>query len=202
MTPLHKQILSAVAVVLTFVTYWPYIRSILQGRTRPHVFSWVIWGITTIIVFFAQLAGQGGIGAWPIGISGVITMVTAYLAYRHRADMAITTTDWGLLLAALSALPFWLLTADPLWAVVILTTVDLIGFGPTFRVAYVRPHHERMGFYALFILRNLLVILALERYSITTVLFPTAISLGCLTLVILMGIRRRYVALDPHRSIG
>lgn len=52
-----KWVLSGLAIALTFVAFVPYIRSIFVGDTRPHVFSWVIWGITTGIVFFAQLEG-------------------------------------------------------------------------------------------------------------------------------------------------
>ncbi|MCC5796466.1 MAG: hypothetical protein JJU48_03975 [Methylophaga sp.] len=35
----------------------------------------------------------GGVGAWPIGVSGVITLLVAGLAYRYRADYSITRTD-------------------------------------------------------------------------------------------------------------
>ncbi|MCC6414309.1 MAG: hypothetical protein IT582_00140 [Opitutaceae bacterium] len=63
---------------------------------------------------------------------------------------------------------------DPLWTVSVLTTIDLLGSGPTFRSAWRNPHEERMGFYAPATLRNGLVILALEHHSLTTVLFPAA----------------------------
>lgn len=49
-----KLVLSVIAIVLTLVAFIPYIISILSGMTKPHVFSWVIWGITTFIVFLAQ----------------------------------------------------------------------------------------------------------------------------------------------------
>ena len=130
-----KELLSAIAIGLTFILFLPYIRSSWKGETRPHVFSWVIWGIVTFIVFFAQLAGKAGLGAWPIGVSAAITSYIALLAYRKRGDTQITRTDWGFLIAALSAVPFWFATSDPIWAVVILTIVDLAGFGPTIRKA-------------------------------------------------------------------
>lgn len=186
-----KEILSAAAAVLTFVIFLPYIQSIRCGETKPHVFSWVIWGLGTVIVSFAQLAGHAGIGAWPIGLSGVISLYVAWLSHRHRGDASITRMDWVFLLLALAALPCWLFTADPLWAVVLLTTSDLLGFGPTYRAAWRRPHEERLGFYALAALRNALVILALEHHSLTTVLFPAAVGVGCLVLVSMIAWRRR-----------
>jgi hypothetical protein len=185
-----KEALSAAAIVLTFAIFVPYIRSIRRGETKPHVFSWVIWALGTFVVSLAQLAGSGGVGAWPIGVSGLITAYIAVLAYHNQSDTAITRADWVFFTVAVAALPCWFLTSDPLWAVVILTGVDLAGFGPTFRSAYSRPHDERPGFYALAALRNLLAVLALEHYSLTTVLFPAAVGVACLAFVAMVAYRR------------
>ena len=87
-------------------------------------------------------------------------------------------------------MPLWYFTADPMWAVVILTVVDLLGFGPTLRKAFHFPHEENLTFFGLFLLRNLLVIVALEHYSVTTLLFPAAVALACLSLILLIGYRR------------
>jgi len=90
----YKAGLSAIAIALTLFAFVPYIRSLVTGATKPHVFSWVIWGITTVIAFFAQVEGKGGVGAWPIGVSGTITCGIAVLAYLKRGDIAITKADW------------------------------------------------------------------------------------------------------------
>ena len=195
-----KELLSAAAIVLTFAIFIPYIRSIRSGLTKPHAFSWVIWALGTFVVFLAQLAASGGPGAWPIGVSGLITAYIAVLAYSKRSDTAITRSDWVFLVVALTALPCWFLTSDPLWAVLILTGVDLAGFGPTFRSAYFRPHDERIGFYSLAAVRNVLSILALESYSLTTVLFPAAVGIACLVFVAMVAYRRRTLTGRAHAT--
>ncbi len=43
---MFKELLSACAILLTLIAFFPYIRSILQGKTRPHAFSWVTWSVT------------------------------------------------------------------------------------------------------------------------------------------------------------
>jgi hypothetical protein len=151
----------------------------------------VIWGAGTFIVFFAQLSDRGGVGAWPIGVSACITSYIAALAYVKRGDTQITRADWFYLVAALSALPFWFLTSDPMWAVVVLTISDLVGFGPTIRRAWSFPQLESASFFALGSARNALVVLALENYSVTTVLFPAAVGLACLLLALFLLHRRR-----------
>lgn len=191
---MYKELLSIVAIILTFIAFLPYIRSILQGKTKPHVFSWLIWGSTTFVVFLAQLADKGGAGAWPIGVSGIITLFVAFLAYREKSDSTITKIDWLFLIVAMTSLPFWYLTSDPLWVVLILTLVDVIGFGPTFRKAYRFPHDEQLTFYLIFVVRNVIAIAALEHYSLTTVLFPTATAIACFAFVLMVALRRRVPA--------
>lgn len=188
---LYKEVLSAVAIALTFVAFYPYLRGIIQGTTKPHVFSWVIWASTTFVVFLAQLQAGGGVGAWPIGVSGVITALIAAAAYLKRADITITRTDWLFSSAAMSSLPLWYATSDPMWAVVVLTVVDLLGFGPTVRKAYAAPHSESLAFFGLFAVRNSVVVVALESYSVATVLFPAVIAVACVLLMLLIVYRTR-----------
>ena len=188
---LYKEILGAAAISLTFVAFLPYIRSILQGKAKPHVFSWVIWGSTTFIIFLAQLSDGGGAGSWPIGVSGIITLYVAILAYAKKSDSTITKVDWGFLFLAMLSLPLWYFTSDPLWAVVVLTTVDLIGYGPTFRKAYHHPFEERLLFYSLMATRNLIAIAALEHYSLTTVLFPAVLGAATVIFVFMVMLRRQ-----------
>ncbi|MBK9662748.1 MAG: hypothetical protein IPO71_06655 [Nitrosomonas sp.] len=190
----YKEILSFVAIVLTLAAYIPYIRAIFSGTIKPHVFSWVIWGATTLLAFLAQLEANGGVGAWPIGVSGSITIFIACLAYLKRADVTITKSDWLFFVAAMSSLPLWYLTSDPLWAVVMLTTVDVLGFGPTIRKAYHFPYSESLLFFGLFAVRNLLVMMAFENYSMTTLLFPAVIATVCVLLMMMIAHRRRMLA--------
>lgn len=192
--PFHiKALLSAAALILTLVLFIPYIRSILRGDTVPHFFSWLVWAFGTYIVFVAQLLDGAGIGAWPIGFSAVMTSVVAYLAIRRRRQIQLVRLDWVLLILAISALPIWSFTSDPLWAVALLTAADLIGFGPTVRHAYTAPHKEHIGFFALGAVRNVLVLLALQQYSWTTMLFPAAVGIACIMLVGFIVIRRSQV---------
>jgi hypothetical protein len=191
---IYKEILSALAIALTLIAFFPYIISIMQGQIKPHVFSWVIWGTTTFVVFLAQIDGKGGVGAWSIGVSGIITIFIAFLAYFKRSDITINRTDWVFFISAISSLPFWYFTSDPLWAVVILTTVDVFGFGPTVRKAYIAPYSESLLFFALFMVRNLIVIMALEHYSATTVLFPAVIAAACMLLIAMVTYRRQVLS--------
>ena len=125
-------ILGAFAIVLTILAFFPYVLSIHRGKTKPHVFSWVIWGMVTCAVAVAQWLDGGGAGAWPILISGLITFYVALIAFIYRADIRITRIDWFFLFSALFGLGLWVWLQDALYTVIILTFIDLCGFAPTF----------------------------------------------------------------------
>lgn len=193
-TPMHIAF-NTIAIILTLVAFVPYIVNIVTQNTKPHAFSWFIWAITTSIVFVAQVEAEAGVGAWSIGLSGLITFFIAGLAWLRQGLETLRFTDWLFLLAALSSLPIWFLTTDPVWAVVILTLVDLLGFGPTFSKAYHQPFEENRAFFGLFCLRNFCVIAALETVTVTTALFPAAIGIACIALIGLITYRRNQLAL-------
>jgi len=188
---MYKEYLSALGILLTFLAYIPYIRSILKDEIKPHVFSWGIWGITTLIVFLAQLSDNGGFGAWVIGVSGLLVTIIAILAYVKKSDASITKVDWVFLFIAIASMFAWYFTSNALWAVVILTFMNVIGFAPTIRKSYMQPFSEGLSFFLILVPRNLISIAALEHYSVTTVFFPAVTALACLTLISLAAYRRK-----------
>ncbi|MDT8311412.1 MAG: hypothetical protein RQ732_08220 [Methylophaga sp.] len=88
-----KILLSNLAIAITLLAFVPYILQIFKGKVRPHVISWLIWGISTLLIFIAQLLDGGGVGAWPIGVSAALTLIVALLAFVCRADTRIDRKD-------------------------------------------------------------------------------------------------------------
>jgi hypothetical protein len=195
-----NELASLAAIVLTVVAYAPYIAGIRKRVVKPHFFSWLIWSITTTVVSVAQFIAEGGVGAWPTVVSALITIYVTALAWILRSDISITRLDLGFLLASLGALPAWFFTSDPLWSVVILTTVDVLGFGPTLRKAHAYPYEESLQFYNLFIIRSFFSVLALETRNLTTVLFPAAMIVACFVVSVVLWWRRKTLAKTPAQK--
>ena len=189
-----NELASLVAIALTVIGSAPYIAAIHKRTVKPHFFSWVIWSVTTGVVSIAQLSAEGGVGAWPTMVSAIATFYVAGLSWFLRSDISITRLDFGFLIASFAALPVWFFTSDPLWSVVILTIVDVLGFGPTLRKAYSHPYEESLQFYVLFTIRSFLSVLALETFNLTTVLFPAAMVVSCFIGSALLWWRRKTLA--------
>lgn len=191
----YKTTASALATALTVAAYLPYLRSIARGQVRPHMFTWIIWGTVTLLAFVAILQAGGGPGAWALGLSAAASFLVARLAYLKRADVSVTRLDGVFLVAAFAAIPLWMLASDPLWAVCLLTLIELLGFGPTFRKTWHAPRSESVSYLSMLIVRNALILAALENVAVVTVLFPAAAAIACLALLVMMLWRRRALAL-------
>ena len=141
-----KWFLSILAIALLFIGYFPYLRDTINGKTRPHIFSYIIWALTTFIVFGIQLQSGGGAGAWVTFAIGCMMLVVLGLSYKNGRD-DITKGDFITLVVALLAIPLWLLANLPLLSLVILTAIDLLGFLPGMRKSWVDPWSETISLY-------------------------------------------------------
>lgn len=186
----EKEILGALSVVAGVVSYAVYLWGMYRGKLKPHVFTWTIWGVLLGTGFLVQYAEKAGPGSWNLGVSAVLTLFVAVVAYFY-GEKNITRSDWISFLFALSAIPVWLATDNPLWAVIIISTIDSVAFYPTFRKSWSKPQEEGLASFFIGSFQFFLSILALEKMTLVTVLYPaTIVSLNIL--LVLMLVYRRW----------
>ena len=189
----YKEVLGVTAVIVAIIAYLPYISSILNNKIKPHIFSWVIWSTTSSAVFIAQIQYNAGIGAATTAFGGFFAILISITAYTKRGNISITQIDWVFLISAIIALLMWYLTSNALLAVITLTTIEILGYGPTVRKTYYSPHSENLLLFFSFIIRSILSILALKSYSIVTVLFPASITVASALFIIMVTYRKTVV---------
>src|SRR3989344_6269281 len=86
-------VLGIIAAAVGLLGYFYYYRDIFRGKTTPHLFSWLSFGLLNAITFFAQVVKGGGPGAWVTGVSTITTFGIAFLAIRY-GEKHITRFDW------------------------------------------------------------------------------------------------------------
>ena len=189
----HQEWFGLFSVVCALIGYADYLRSVLMRRTRPHVLSWLVWGIVIGIIFVAQWAEGGAAGAWSTGLTAACCLLIAGLSFFY-GDRQITVSDWAAFAGALVIIPVWRLTHDPLWAVILGTVIDALAYYPTYRKSYHRPHEEHVFLYAIGILQWGISIFALGEYSAATLIYPIFCVLANTPLVLMILWRRRRLA--------
>lgn len=187
-----KTALGITATLMAFVSYIPYIRNMLSGKTKPHAFSWLVWGTLTAIAFVGQVTDGAGPGAWVTGFTACVSFFIFFTALK-TGEKEITKSDWLSLIGAGVAMLLWWATSDPLVAVILITVIDALGFFPTFRKSYHKPYQETAITFAISGLKFIVAIIALENLTPTTWLYPASLVVMNGLFVMMLLIRRKQV---------
>jgi hypothetical protein len=197
-----KDILGLLSVFLSVVSYVPYVRSIFVANTKPHAFTWLVWGTVMAIAFVAQLSDRAGAGSWATGLSAAFCLGIGIIAL-FRGEKHITRGDWIAFSVTFLAIPLWVVTSDPLWSVLLVTGIDAVAYYPTFRKSYAKPDEELAFKYVLTVIRYLLSLLALEHYTVVTSVYQL-VSIVMEAGIVVMLLWRRAVLKktvpDPNQS--
>ncbi|OGK66350.1 hypothetical protein A2313_01500 [Candidatus Roizmanbacteria bacterium RIFOXYB2_FULL_41_10] len=183
-----KNILGIFATVLVFIGYIPYLRDIIKRKAKPHIYSWFLWSFVTLIAFALQFSDGAGSGSFVTLAAALMCIVVIVLGIIYKSQVKIVWIDTVFMILAFVALGLWLITKQPLMSAILTTIIDLLGFAPTVRKSWNKPYSETLTFYYLNTFRFGLAVIALQKYSIITALYPitwlTANSLFALMLVI------------------
>lgn len=185
----YRLVLTGVAIACGFAGYAFYFRNIMAGKTKPHAFSWFVWGFIASIAFAAQIFGKGGHGALVMGFTAVSCFIITILALlKGKRDFPLF--DWLCLFASFVAVGLWIYTKNPLASILIITVTDAIAFLPTFRKAYFKPREETAITFVLSGVKFFLSLFALDRFTVITALYPSALVALNAVFVTMVLIRR------------
>ena len=187
---IDKYIFAAGAVTCNVTNCAFYIRAILPGKTKPHVFSWFIWTLTIGIAAAAQYVDHAGAGTVPMAIAAFNCLVIAVLSLFF-GEKTITRSDWVAFLVALSAIPLWVATGNPLYAVILVALIDTIAFYPTYRKSWNKPRQENAATFAFFTLGSVMTCLAVENRTLVTMLYPVTLLIMEASVPVMLLWRRK-----------
>jgi hypothetical protein len=176
-----KAIFALATIGIIFAVYFLYIRDILLRKIQPHIYSWIVWGITMGTATAGSLLGGGGTGSWPLFFGTFFICVITLLCLRFGTKN-ITRSDTVALLAALLAIFVWWQLDNPLLVVLMATSIDAVGYFPTFRKTWEEPSSESAYFWLLSTIGTGINIGALAAYNYLTL--PYLIMMGILNFVV------------------
>jgi len=170
----YKLFIWIISIILTIYAYYSYIISILKNETKPHIFSWFIWSISTLVVFLWQLIWWGWYWTfWSWAISFFVILIF-FLSFK-KWEKTFSKMDIFSLFCAFIALLLWYITNNPLYSVILLVSVDVFWFIPTFLKTYKNPFSESIQIYLITWIIYLLSFLSLNNYSLITIFGPVVI---------------------------
>ena len=187
-----KSLFTVIATVLVFVSSAPYIRDTIRGVTRPHIFSYFLWSLTSVIIFSLQIANEGGVGSYITLSIGLVTF-TIFLLSLKKGRRDIKKIDVLFLLLALVTIPLWLLAKQPILSISLLVLIDIFAFIPALRKTYIDPWSETLSYYQINAIRHGINIFALLNITYITAISPVVGVVFNLVFLMILVSRRRYI---------
>ncbi len=182
------------ATLLIVIAYIPYIKDILKGKTKPHVYSWFVSALVTLIAFGLQFSEDAGWGVLPTFVAAVAGFLIFSLALSRQKRASITKSDTFFFIMSLIAVVLWVVVDQPLLSIIIISSIDILAFIPTFRKSWSRPDQETISSYAVNSLRFMLATIAVQKYSLVAVLYPLSQALADGLFALFLVVRRRTLA--------
>jgi Flp pilus assembly protein protease CpaA len=194
-----KDLIGCLTVALSVCGLGHFIFDALWGKSRPHIYSWLIWTIVNSIAWYNQWTHNAGPGAWSTlmmtVLSGIIFGIALYQHFAKQSEHQLTTMDQWCLGGAIISIVFLIIfKAGPI-SIIAATATDVFAFAPTLKKVWRHPQSEPASNYTLNTIRQSIVISAIGSYNFVTVVFPvTLIFFNGLTVATIL-LQRKKVAL-------
>ncbi len=187
-----KRIVGIAASVLTFLAYIPYYRDILKGKTRPHVYSWSLWALLTVLLVALQIKGGAGTAVLVTATAGLLCVGVVILSLKN-GNKDITKMDTIVALLGLGAIVLWLIVKQPIASMIFVILADLFAFIPTIRKSWVDPYSETFSLYLTNFIRFLMALFAVNNYSFLSSAWILFWAFGNGAFALMLAFRRRHV---------
>jgi len=188
----YKIISLIIWIILTFIWYYHYIKDIFKWKTKPHIFSHVIWWLLISIAFVAQLSDNAWPWAWVTWVTAIVSIFVAIISIK-KWEKNITKTDKYSFLGAILTIVIWYITDNALYSVLLITLIDALWFYPTFRKSYYKPFQETLSTYLLSWIKFIFWIIALTNFTLITYTYPLSLVIMDLSFVLMLTIRRKQI---------
>lgn len=127
-----------------------------------------------MVIFFVQSNNQGGLASWVAGTTGIMSLGIFFLSL-FWGEKDIRRFDWFCLFGAFVAMIVWFFVKSPLWAVILATSIDTLGFAPTYRKTYLRPFEETLSSQVVSTTKHFVTLFALLELNFITGFYPAVL---------------------------
>lgn len=186
----YKNILGLLSGAMALLAYWIYLRDVFANKTKPHAFSWLIWGLLATTAYFGQVSGKAGAGVWVTGLTALGCLLIFVVAI-FKGEKDIRRIDKVLLAIASLSVVLLVTVKDARISTTLAIVALVIGSFLTTKKAYHRPNEETAKTFALNSIKFVPSIFALSTYSYLTVAYPVSALITNAAIVVVIVWRRK-----------
>jgi len=187
--------IGGLAAVINTLGLIPYIRDIFKNKTKPERAMWWIYAVLFTVLFAAQLKTSAG---WLLLVTGayifsavfiaILSIKYGYGSFHKRDFISIAVAVLGLCL--------WILTDNPLLAILMIIVVDAAAFWLTLLKTWKAPHTETLVAWQAAFVSAILSLFTVRYWELSVFIYPLYAVAGTALIVCVIMYRRTKVKED------
>ena len=186
-------VIGIAAGVINIVGLVPYVRDVFRHRTKPERATWWVWLALGGLAFYAQV--QAGV-TWALvlmatnvlacGLIATLSIWFGYGRFRPKDIVSLVIAALGIVVAQF--------VDSPLLALLVIISVDIVGYWLTLRKSWIAPYTETLISWAISSIAGAMSVVAVGELDLAKLIYPLYLSTSGLLLVVVITTRRKVVA--------
>lgn len=165
-----------VSTTLVLTSPIVYIKSILQGKAKPHRTTRFVLLVITVLSTVSLLASSSQVALW-LAFASAVQAVAVFALSIKRGMGGWSRLDVTCLTIAMIGVLIWQLTSQPLIGLYASVVADFVGMVPAIVKTYRMPHTEDWRFFAMDTVASVLTIIAAGSFSYKETIYPAYLIL-------------------------
>lgn len=174
----------------------PYIFSIIRGKTKPSIATWLTWTIVGLLTFISYISASGWTNTVWVAIAYVILpgiVVCLAIVYPKKCDMRVSLVEMICLLGVLFGVCTWYVSMSAEIALAVFLAIDCLGTIPTIVKSYYYPYDEDAFAWLLSLTGNTLNLFAVREWNFAEASYPVYLALSIWITAAVIIFRRRSI---------
>jgi hypothetical protein len=180
-----KNIFLSISVIASLITPIIGIHSILKGRYKPHRITRMIKILVSILIFISLSSMENNLSNLLAGAQLISSFAIFILSFKFGVS-GKSKIDFVVLFLAIISIVLWKTTSNPVLALSLFISSDLIGMIPTIYKCFKKPGTESLAFYFSDIVSGGFSLLTIGLVNYSNFAFPLYIfilNLFCFDLI-------------------
>ncbi len=175
------------AVALSALGAFGYVRDTLRGVTSPNRVTWSLWAVEGVLGFAVEIQQHVGLASLMTLMLGLAPFAVVVASFKNPNGVwALGAFDITCGAIALVGLSFWAFVDEPTVALVAFVAADQVASWPTVRKSWQAPTSESAGVFLLGSINCAITILTLHAITTAGALFPGCVFVTDLLMSVLI----------------
>ena len=168
---MNRDILPLIGSIVIIIGFLPYVNLTIEKKIKPRIATFITFTLIATTSTAAALSEQAYASAMVTGSLTVMQSIVLFFAVKN-GEQAYSRIDWASQAISLFGIVAWMISKNPLYAIIFNLLADFFGYVPSFYHSWKAPKDETWLPWLIVSSGAVLTFLGTSDRTLINVLFP------------------------------